>query len=400
VFNSCTFVRRCLESILRHPPTVPHEIIAVDNGSRDGSPAYLGSLRGRVVEVRNDDNEGFARACNRAAGLAHGEYLVFVNSDTIALEGWLEALLETFEAYPSVGAAAPKLLYPDGSIQHAGLGLSRPNETNCLHPYALYERTDPQSRGACTPRPVPAVSGAVLMVRRSLFFDLDGFDETFVNGYEDVDFCLRVRARGFQVRYCPSSLLFHFATTSENRPLNDRQNFLRFQTKWNGRLDPSGEDVAPRLPPAREFHAMGQSPWTWVQLVDVLCELGQTGATRRCLTQAVADDSQQPLYHGMLGDLLASAGEFALALESYQNGLSLAPYDAHLLMNTSSALLRMGLRSQAAQCLLAALSLRPGYKAAAGELRRLGYDIRPDQRAENVAASGVVVPCACPSEGE
>ncbi len=98
----------------------------MDNHSTDGTPAFLAELGGDVKVITNDENLGFAKACNQGARAARGEFLVFLNNDTIPLKGWLSAPSWTrFKTHPDVAVVGSKLLFEDRSVQHAGVAFSR-----------------------------------------------------------------------------------------------------------------------------------------------------------------------------------------------------------------------------------------------------------------------------------
>ncbi len=159
-----------------------------------------------IVWDGNEENFGFAGNCNRAAAQATGDVLVFLNNDTIAHPGWLEPLEEALTHHPVAGA---QLLYPDGRLQHAGIRLLRtPTELHGIN----IDYQHPSGE-------VSAVTGACLAIKRSLFEALEGFDEAYYNGNEDVDLCLRVeQATGMRSWYCAESVLTH-DTEGKSHPL-------------------------------------------------------------------------------------------------------------------------------------------------------------------------------------
>ena len=109
----------CLRALAAWPPEAPVEIIVVDDGSPDDTPRVLPAIPGLRYHQR-EGNGGFIAACNDGAALARGEFLVFLNNDTVPQPGWLDALLATFAQVPDAGLAGAQLLYPDGRLQEAG----------------------------------------------------------------------------------------------------------------------------------------------------------------------------------------------------------------------------------------------------------------------------------------
>ena len=164
------------------------------------------------------DNFGFAAATNTGAGAARARWLMLLNSDVIPVApGWLGALrmaLEVREGGRTVGAAGPKLLFDDGSLQHAGLYFARDLEGDWYnsHYFKGYPRDWP---AASVARMVPAITGAAMLVPREVFERVGGFSEDYVVGdYEDSDLCLKLRAAGLDIRYEPRAELHHFERRS------------------------------------------------------------------------------------------------------------------------------------------------------------------------------------------
>jgi GT2 family glycosyltransferase len=159
-------------------------------------------------------NLGYAGANNLGASLARGRMLLLLNSDVVPdRPGWLP-LLARAAAGRGAGAAGPKLLFDDGSIQHAGLYFARDPDGVWYNRH--YHKGFPRAYApACRAREVPAVTGAALMVKRSLFDAVGGLTEDYVVGdYEDSDLCLKLRAAGARIRYEPAAELWHFERRS------------------------------------------------------------------------------------------------------------------------------------------------------------------------------------------
>ncbi len=205
---SCTY--DCLRSILAAPPTRTFEIIIVDDCSDDET--LLGALvfTGGVHIVRNTNNLGFVKTCNAGAALAKGKYLFFLNNDTLVRDGWLDELVETFEQVPNVGIAGSKLLFEDGKLQEAGGIVWRLGDG-----WNWGRNRDPNEPAFCFLRDADWVSGAALMIERTLFDELGGFDEYYAPAYyEDTDLAFRVRALGKRVVVQPASEIVHLEGVS------------------------------------------------------------------------------------------------------------------------------------------------------------------------------------------
>ena len=234
VYNDVEMTLACLQSLAEHPPAAARvEYVVVDDASTMDVTGQLAGIPG-VTLLRNGENLGFLRTCNRAALLSKADYLVFLNNDTLVRPGWLDALVRTAQGDPRVGIVGSKLVYPDGTLQEAG-GLiwrdasgwnwgrgARPDDP-------LYEFV----------RDADYVSGAALLVRRALFNQLGGFDERYAPAYfEDSDLCFAVRRAGFRVVYQPRSVVVHLeggtggTDTGSGVKRNQVLNAPKFRRKW------------------------------------------------------------------------------------------------------------------------------------------------------------------------
>ncbi|MBF9233878.1 glycosyltransferase family 2 protein [Microvirga alba] len=162
-----------------------------------------------------DRNSGYARACNAGAAASRGEILALVNSDVIpTAPGWIEKLAERLDNRRRVGAVGPKLLFEDGSLQHAGMHFARDHRGRWLNHH--YFKGMPRHYAPATEeRFVPAVTGACLVMPRALFEKVGGFSDDYVIGdYEDSDLCLKIAAAGRKISYVPDVELYHLERKS------------------------------------------------------------------------------------------------------------------------------------------------------------------------------------------
>jgi GT2 family glycosyltransferase len=236
VFNRAALTRQLLRSLLDGPPqgTVDFEVVVVDDASTDLTESLLVGYANRLRTVRHTANAGFAVSCNDGAALAAGRYLVFLNNDTLPQAGWLDALVQYAEARPNVAAVGSKLLFTDSTVQHAGvaIGLDR-------FPWHLYAGFPAEHPAVNKSRRVQIVTGACMAIRREVFEELGGFDTAFRNGYEDVDLCLRIGARGYEIHYCHRSILYHLeAVTRESRADEIDDNLRLYRGRWFDRVVP------------------------------------------------------------------------------------------------------------------------------------------------------------------
>jgi GT2 family glycosyltransferase/SAM-dependent methyltransferase len=215
VCNHASVTRQCLNTLLARPPrTTDCEIIVVDDASSDDTPRLLDGYGDRIRVITHAANAGFAISCNHGAIMAAGDYVVFLNNDTIPQAGWLDALVDCARRHPKAGIVGSKLLFPNGSVQHAGVAFAPPSGL----PTHLYYGFPGDHPAVNKPRRFQAVTGACLLVRRDLFEQLNGFDPLFLNVYEDVDLCLRAGTLGYEVHYAPQSVLHHLQSITRGMP--------------------------------------------------------------------------------------------------------------------------------------------------------------------------------------
>ena len=214
VHDQYRFTARCLGSIARAAVGRSYEVIVVDDSSTDATPRRLAAVANLVL-VENSGERGFVHACNCGAERARGRYVVFLNNDTMVEDGWSDALADTFDQFPRVGAVGAKLVFADGRLQEAG-GIVW--QDGSAWNYGRWMKPDaPRFSYA---RQVDYCSAACLMIDRELFERLGGFDVAFAPGYyEDTDLAFRVRAAGYTVHYQPKVRIRHYEGATAGRSL-------------------------------------------------------------------------------------------------------------------------------------------------------------------------------------
>jgi len=237
VYNKWVYTAACLRSLAETRCNATFEVIMVDDQSSDETATRMAEVSG-VVYLRNEKNQGFIGSCNRGAEVARGHYIVMLNNDTQVLDGWLDALIETFRRYPDTGIAGASLVYPDGTLQEAGglifgdgSGWNYGKGDNPARPEYQYTRE------------VDYCSGACIMLKTSLFRDLHGFDTHYTPAYyEDTDLAFRVREQGLKVRIQPDAVVVHHEGITSGTDLTQgvkqyqAVNREKFLERWSNQL--------------------------------------------------------------------------------------------------------------------------------------------------------------------
>lgn len=239
----------CLRSLPeRISRDVEHEVIVVANDARQ---EIKNAIRAEFVGIRlieADSNLGFAGGCNLGASAAQGEYLVFLNDDAIVAQGWLDWLIATAEAHPRAGAVGSLVLFPDNTVQEAGMVIW---SDGTAKPVGRGEPVDVSSWNFV--RKVDYASASSLLVKRPAWEQLGGFDPDYHPAYyEDVDFSLALRSAGWEVWFDPRSRVWHHESASSDtryRRFLFERNERRLRSKWADELALQ-EPVAPESPAA------------------------------------------------------------------------------------------------------------------------------------------------------
>jgi GT2 family glycosyltransferase len=234
VFNKAEFTFQCLRSLIEQIDLSDIEVIVVNNASTDETKQLLETLSEYVGVIDNSENRGFVDACNQGAATATGKFLVFLNNDTVVTPGWLTGLVTTIEDNNDIGVVGSLLLYPNGVVQEAGSIIW--NNGEAFH-YGWGRTSDDRRLGFA--RDVDYCSGASLLIRKSLFEKIGGFDVRYAPAYyEDADVCMSARAEGYRVVFQPASKLIHYEGTTAGRDESagfknyQRLNQPKFYDKW------------------------------------------------------------------------------------------------------------------------------------------------------------------------
>ncbi|MGO4451699.1 glycosyltransferase family 2 protein [Phyllobacterium sp. TAF24] len=196
-----------------------------------GGLHILHGLPFRLVTMNR--NSGYARACNAGAGVATGTMIVMLNSDVVpCANGWLQALIQPLLDQKKLGAIGPRLLFEDGSLQHAGLYFARDQKGVWLN-HHFYKGMPGEYAPARVGRTVPGVTGACLVTRKDIYDLVGGFTEDYIIGdYEDSDLCLKIRQIGFHIAYEPDVSLYHFERRSIRRSADYMRGLASQYNSW------------------------------------------------------------------------------------------------------------------------------------------------------------------------
>ncbi len=246
-YNSRAPVERCLASLERHPASGLAETIVVDNASSDGTAE---TVRGRFPGVRvvaNAENRGYSRGVNQGIHSSTGRLILILNPDIVVGEGSIDRLASFMAEHPDAGIAGAKLVYPDGTLQYSARAFYTPSAL--LFRRTVLGRMFPRAKplrdhllmddGHAVSREVDWIIGACMLVRRAALEQVGAMDERFFLYFEDLDWCYRMKQRGWKVCYVPDSVMVHTYERSSARSVFRKPfiihilSLLRYYEKWN-----------------------------------------------------------------------------------------------------------------------------------------------------------------------
>ena len=320
-WNLWEMTSTCLRSLAEHSAGEPLEVLVVDNGSDDATRSELEPLGQSLFgtdfrAVRLPENLGFAKACNAGAALASGELLFFLNNDTTCTPNWLPPLRAAF-ADARLGAVGPLLLYPDGTIQHCGVFVSIFRQVS-----HLYARLPGDFIAAYAPHPLQAITGAALMLRKSLFLECGGFFEGYLNGFEDIDLCCAIRAKGLKLRVEARSCLYHHTSKTPGRFAAEQANSKLLAERYGSHLQADEHLLA-----ALDGYEVrvGRNLVSWLELPTAAQQELTTSVHKPALDVAACREllAREPFWREgwfLLAAHLERSGKVREALELLQDG--------------------------------------------------------------------------------
>jgi len=231
VYGQSELTKNCLDSILSTEAGVKYEIIVINNGQDKDDIQQLDSYKkyANIKIIHNKENLNFALGCNLGFSLSIGSRVVFLNNDTTVTNNWLINLVEPLKD-KNISMTQPRLLYPDGKLQCMGLVFSDKSKLA----YPLYQNQDIPNEIIEKNRLFNAITGACLAINAQDFALVKGFDVSFVNGQEDVDFCLKLNhLKRTKAMYVANSIVYHYEGKTQGRGKFVANNRKLFISRWS-----------------------------------------------------------------------------------------------------------------------------------------------------------------------
>jgi len=232
--NGKDLLFNCLQSIYQNISISNFEIIVVDNNSNDGSTEAVKKYFPKINLIKSKKNLGYSGGCNLGAKNSKGEYVIFLNNDTLHTKDWIEELIAFLDKNPHAGAAQPKILnaIKKDTFDYAG-GAGGFIDKYCF-PFArgrLFSTLEKDFQQYDNTKKIFWASGASFIIRKNLLKDLDYFDDIYFAYMEEIDLCWRLQALGWGVWYVPSSKIYHFGkqTIKEN---SFKSYYLNHRNSW------------------------------------------------------------------------------------------------------------------------------------------------------------------------
>jgi GT2 family glycosyltransferase len=211
-WNTRDLLIECINSVYSTTREINFDIWVVDNGSSDGSVRALRNLFPDVSVIENQFNLGFAKACNQALKLIESKYTILLNTDTILTDGAIKTVLDLMEKDSDIGLCGVQLLNPDGTKQNSIANI--PSLATELLNKSLLRRLFPKKypgkeRDFAAPVEVESIIGAFMAVRKEAMDEVGMLDESYFFFFEETDWCLRMKKKGWKVVHHPGSKVYH-----------------------------------------------------------------------------------------------------------------------------------------------------------------------------------------------
>lgn len=245
-YNTRELLRSCIESVYQHTQGVSFEVICVDDNSADGSAELVRELFPRVILVRNSQNQLYARNCNLGMRMSRARYACQLNSDTLLTSNAFRAMVCFMDEHPEVAACGPKLLNPDGSVQHCVRGFAGAGTfvLQALNWHTLFPDSRVMNRYYNTDfdysraQQVQSIGTTAYIIRRSTWEQAGMFDERFRLSMVDLAYNFMLNRKGYKVYYVPCAEVIHFGGQSINQKAtsslrDQRDAFIEFSNSYD-----------------------------------------------------------------------------------------------------------------------------------------------------------------------
>ncbi|MGI9137901.1 MAG: glycosyltransferase family 2 protein [Sediminibacterium sp.] len=228
-FNGVHYLNEFLPSVLASQ-YASFEVIVADNGSTDNSLEFLAQKFPSVRVISNNKNEGFAGGYNWALQQVISEYYILLNSDVRVTTHWIQPMVDLMEKNPTIGACQPKILAQKNPNEFEYAGAAGGWIDILGYPFSrgrIFDICEKDQHQYDSPIPIFWATGACMMIRSSIFHDLNGFDAHFFAHQEEIDLCWRMQLKGHQLYACPDSVVYHVG--GGTLPKGGRKVFLNFR---------------------------------------------------------------------------------------------------------------------------------------------------------------------------
>lgn len=228
LYNCVELTQRYVDSLVKTLQGVDWELILVDDASSDGTQDYLKSLEGnpRITCIRNTENKGFSASNNIGASIAKADTIAFLNNDLELTTGWFEAMQKTLEMTEAPGVVGNIQINPQSElIDHAGVFFG-------LDGMPRQARKNRRRYPTCDYTEWNAVTAACMLIKTSVFKEIGGFDESYRNGFEDIDLCVKLKQKGYRHYVANKSRIYHMVSASPGRHKNNDKNSDLFSERW------------------------------------------------------------------------------------------------------------------------------------------------------------------------
>src|SRR5277367_610992 len=255
-YNTARLLHDCISSIYQHTRGIGFETICIDDNSPDGSAAMVAKAFPQVILVRNQVNQFYVKNNNLGMRMSRARHACLLNSDTLLISNAFQALVEYMDRNPQVAACGPKLLNPDGSVQHCIRHFSGPATMllQALNWHKLFPRSRLTNRYYATDfdyskaQPVDSIGTTAYVVRRSTWENAGMLDERFQLFVSDLAYNFMLRQKGYAVHYTPCAEIVHFGSQSVNQtPLSSLRELHDALIAFNEAYDYFGKNRASKL---------------------------------------------------------------------------------------------------------------------------------------------------------